>query len=117
VLFVVHRGDLASFAPKIRAIRHAIGEQTGIEVEQVVPVAQIPKTTSGKLQRYMLAQAFENGEFDPVLAQLATLLAQDVDPAPAGAETGSTILRLLRICQRVVPDRQITPTMNCSKAT
>jgi hypothetical protein len=108
----LHRGELASFVPKVIAIRRAIGEQTGIELEQVVPVAQIPKTTSGKLQRYMLVQAFERGEFDPVMVQLAALMAPDPEPAPADAESGSTVVRLLRICQRVVPDRQITPTMN-----
>jgi acyl-CoA synthetase (AMP-forming)/AMP-acid ligase II len=112
VIFVLHRGDLAGFVPKVRAIRSAVGEQTGLEVEQVVPVAQIPKTTSGKLQRYLLAQAFEQGEFDPVLGQLAAFLPSGPEPVPDGAEVGPTILRLLRICQRVVTDRQITPATN-----
>ena len=112
VLFVLHRGELASFVPRVLAIRRAIGEQTGIDVDAVVPVAQIPKTTSGKLQRYMLVQAFERGEFDPVLAQLTPLLAPGPNLDPDRAEAGSTVLRLLRICQRVVTDRQITPATN-----
>ncbi len=120
VLFVLHRGELAGFVPKALAIRRAIAEQTGIEVEQVVPVAQIPKTTSGKLQRYLLAQEFERGEFDPVLAQLAPLLGPGAAAGPAAgpagaeaaAEAGSTLLRLLAICRRVVTDRQIAPETN-----
>jgi acyl-CoA synthetase (AMP-forming)/AMP-acid ligase II/acyl carrier protein len=112
VLFVLHRGDLASFVPKALGIRRAIGEQTGLEVAQVVPVAQIPKTTSGKLQRYLLARAFEQGEFETVLGQLAPLLAPGLEPSADEAGAGSTVRRLLDICQRVVTDRQITPATN-----
>ena len=60
-VFVLHRGELEGFVAKAWAIRRAIAEQTGVEVGAVVPVAQIPKTTSGKLQRYLLARAFEQG--------------------------------------------------------
>ena len=110
-VFVLHRGELEGFVAKARAIRRAIAEQTGVEVGAVVPVAQIPKTTSGKLQRYQLAQAFETGEYSAVLARLEALLA----PAAAGrppAATASTLARLQAVCQRVVTDRQIGPDEN-----
>ena len=111
-VFVLHRGELEGFVAKARGIRRAIAEQTGVEVGAVVPVTQIPKTTSGKLQRYLLARAFESGEFAPVLARLAPLLA------PVGAAQGeqggpaSTLARLQAIAQRVVPDRHIGPGEN-----
>ena len=111
-VFVLHRGELASFAAKAQAIRRAIAEQTGIEVRAVVPVSAIPKTTSGKLQRYLLARSFEQGEFEPILTRLAAALAPRVAagvPAPGEA---STLLRLQEICRRVVPDRQIGPQAN-----
>ena len=73
-VFVLHRGELEGFVAKAQGIRRAIAEQTGVEVGAVVPVSQIPKTTSGKLQRYLLARAFEQGEFSAVLARLAPLL-------------------------------------------
>ena len=79
-VFVLHRGELEGFVAKARGIRRAIAEQTGVEVGAVVPVAQIPKTTSGKLQRYLLARAFEEGEFAPILGRLAPLL-EAADPA------------------------------------
>ena len=111
-LFVLHRGELEGFVAKARGIRRAIAEQTGVEVAAIVPVAQIPKTTSGKLQRYLLARSFEQGEFAPVLARLAPLLAP-ADPGQGGrSEPGSTLGRLQAICQRVVPDRQIAPDDN-----
>jgi acyl-CoA synthetase (AMP-forming)/AMP-acid ligase II len=111
-MFVLHRGELEGFVAKARGIRRAIAEQTGVEVGAVVPVAQIPKTTSGKLQRYLLARAFEQGEFAAVLARLTPLL-QPVSGAESGqAETGSTLARLQAIAQRVVPDRHIGPLEN-----
>ena len=105
-------GELEGFVAKARGIRRAIAEQTGVEVGAVVPVSQIPKTTSGKLQRYLLARAFEQGEFAAVLARLAPLLAPAERPAGDRSEPGSTLGRLEAICQRVVPDRQIGPEEN-----
>ena len=111
-MFVLHRGDLEGFVAKARGIRRAIAEQTGVEVAAVVPVTQIPKTSSGKLQRYLLARAFEAGEFAPVLARLAPLSAP-ADPAEGDrSRPGSTLERLQAICQRVVTDRQIGPEDN-----
>jgi len=112
VLFVLHRGELEGFVAKARGIRRAIAEQTGVEVAAIVPVAQIPKTTSGKLQRYMLARSFEQGEFAPVLARLAPLLAPADPGQSGGSQPDSTLGRLQAICQRVVPDRQIAPEDN-----
>jgi acyl-CoA synthetase (AMP-forming)/AMP-acid ligase II len=111
-LFVVHRASLADFAPKALALRRVIGQQTGLEVARMVPVAQIPKTTSGKLQRYAMAQAFERGEYDAVLAELGPLLASGESTASAEAASTSVAARLKAICERLVPDRQITPQTN-----
>ncbi len=112
VVFVLHRGSLESFVPKVQGIRRTIAEQTGLEVAAVVPVSQIPKTTSGKLQRYVLVRAYEQGEFGTIRARLAPLLVPDDRVAGAGSEAGSTLARLQEICKRVVPDRQITPQTN-----
>ena len=48
---------------------HLVNEHAGVEVARVVPVKRIPKTTSGKLQRNALAEAYENGEFAAELAE------------------------------------------------
>ena len=111
-LFVLHRGELEGFVAKARAVRQAIAAQTGVEVGAVVPVAQIPKTTSGKLQRYLLARAFEAGEYAPVLARLAVLSAPGDGSREKITEAVSTLERLGLLCQRVVPDRHIGPDDN-----
>jgi len=69
VLFVLHRGGIADFLPIATRAIHLVNEHAGVEVARVVPVSRIPKTTSGKLQRTALAQAFENGEFAAELAE------------------------------------------------
>jgi acyl-CoA synthetase (AMP-forming)/AMP-acid ligase II len=75
-LFVDHRGDLESFVPIIRALRHTIGTQMGLEVRHVVAVPSIPRTTSGKIQRVALERAFIDGEFDAQLAAQAEVEAR-----------------------------------------
>jgi acyl-CoA synthetase (AMP-forming)/AMP-acid ligase II/acyl carrier protein len=70
VLFVLHRGDVASFVPIATRAMHLVNEHAGVEVARVVTVSRIPKTTSGKLQRTALAKAWEDGEFAAVVAEL-----------------------------------------------
>lgn len=69
VLFVLHRSDMESFLPVATRAMHLVNEHAGVEVARVVPVKRIPKTTSGKLQRNALAEAYENGEFATELAE------------------------------------------------
>ena len=67
-------------------VRRQITEQTGLNVAHVIPVRNLPKTTSGKLQRGKLAQAYAAGEFDAVLAELEALAA-----AAAGAPAATRV--------------------------
>ncbi|HVN43097.1 MAG TPA: non-ribosomal peptide synthetase [Steroidobacteraceae bacterium] len=69
VLFVLHRGAAAEFVPLAVKAMHLVNEHAGVEVARVVPVKRIPKTTSGKLQRNALADAYENGEFAAEIAE------------------------------------------------
>ncbi len=75
-LFILHRGDMHEFLPVAAAAARLVNEHTGIEVSHTVPVRRIPKTTSGKIQRHLLATAYLDGEFDAELAELSALRAQ-----------------------------------------
>jgi acyl-CoA synthetase (AMP-forming)/AMP-acid ligase II/acyl carrier protein len=83
IVFVLHRGDLQEFLPLAIEVAKLINEHTGLEVSDVVPVKRIPKTTSGKIQRHLLEQAYIEGEFSAELAQLAALRAALRGPASA----------------------------------
>ena len=111
-LFVVHRGSLADFASKAVELRRAVSQQTGLDVARTVPVNTIPKTTSGKLQRYALAKSFEEGEFATILVGLDALTASKDVAETDDSGSMSTASRLKQICERLIPDMQITPETN-----
>ncbi len=104
LLFVLDRGDVATFADLARRLRAHVGETTGLEVGQVIPVTRIPKTTSGKVQRHKLTEAYLDGEYAPVLAELAALeTVTEEDPVPAGGMEQA----LAQICNSIVVDRPV----------
>jgi len=111
-LFVLHRGEAADFVSKVPELRRAVLAQTGLEAAHVVPVRHIPRTTSGKLQRYLLAEAFERGDFDEVRAALAGLLSarSELEANESGATP--TLRRLQKICAGFVTGHQLTPQTN-----
>jgi acyl-CoA synthetase (AMP-forming)/AMP-acid ligase II len=103
--FVLYRGELAEFLNTVKAVRKAVNEHIGIVVSHVIPVAKIPKTTSGKIQRYLLADAYQKGEFNEVLARLHQLTASLADAVP---EADSEIERNLKqICDAFLTDRPV----------
>ena len=104
VVFVLHRAEIAEFAPIARQVAARIGEHAGLEVNAVVPVKRIPKTTSGKFQRHLLEQEYLAGAFDAPLAELAHLRAS----LPAARADGSAIAQQLRaICEQELDGRSI----------
>ena len=103
LLFVLHRGELDAFAELARRLRGLVNEQTGLEVGQVVPVARIPKTTSGKVQRHKLAEAYLDGEFAEPLSALA-----EQGESRAEETAGDDLEQTLRgICNSIVVDRAV----------
>ena len=107
VAFILYRQDLDAFKPMIDAVRDVVGEQTGIAVDTVIPVPRIPKTTSGKVQRGKLLEAYFDGEFDAVLGELrpTEVAEESVDEDPLVAE-------LEQICREVAKDRKISADDN-----
>lgn len=73
LVFIIFRGDLKDFVPLAKKVSHTLNEQSGLEVDFVIPVNRIPKTTSGKFQRRILADAFENGEYTEALKEIKNL--------------------------------------------
>jgi acyl-CoA synthetase (AMP-forming)/AMP-acid ligase II/aryl carrier-like protein len=104
VVFVLHRSSMADFLPTAHAVSRLINEHTGLEVAEVVPTKRIPKTTSGKVQRHLLEQAYIDGEFDAELAELRAL-----DEARGGSEHAAAGLeaRLQSLCEAALPGKRI----------
>jgi acyl-CoA synthetase (AMP-forming)/AMP-acid ligase II/aryl carrier-like protein len=110
VVFVLHRGDSAEFLPTANAVSRLINEHTGLEVAQVIPTKRIPKTTSGKVQRHLLEQAYVDGEFDAELAELKALReARGGTDREAGAGLEA---RLQSLCEAALPGKRIDVSDN-----
>ena len=110
VVFVLYRGDIAEFLPTANAVGRLINEHTGLEVAQVIPTKRIPKTTSGKVQRHLLEQAYVDGEFDAELAELKALReARGGSDREAGAGLEA---RLQSLCETALPGKRIDVSDN-----
>lgn len=69
-VFVLFKDTAEAFKGLAHEIKAHVGDRLGLEVSQVIPVGQIPKTTSGKIQRYLLRERYLGGEYDGLLADL-----------------------------------------------
>ncbi|HSH43574.1 MAG TPA: non-ribosomal peptide synthetase [Arenicellales bacterium] len=93
ILFILHRGDPGEFPQRARAAAARVNEQTGAPVSVAVPVTGIPKTTSGKLQRFSLQKEYEQGGFDDVALRLSPGGGDDGEPG-GGSEAESFLQEL-----------------------
>lgn len=103
--FILYRQATTEFQPMVKRVKDLVGEQTGLEIDHVLPVARIPKTTSGKVQRAKLLQAYLDGEFTEALEVLSPNEQAAVDDDPLIAE-------LEKICREFAKDRGIGPDDN-----
>ncbi len=106
LVFVLYRRDLDAFGDIAAEVRRRIGEQTGLEVDHVIPISRVPKTTSGKVQRAALLDAYLDGEFDDVVgSDTRSAVGDSADEDPLIAE-------LVGICREFSKDRDIGPDDN-----
>jgi len=78
LVFVLHRGDVAELQGTASEITRVLSAEAGLRVDAVVAVPRIPKTTSGKVQRFQLLRDFAAGEFQ-VLRSAVEAPAGDSD--------------------------------------
>ena len=102
--FVLHRGSLEEFLPVAAEVTRLVNEHAGLEVAHVVPVKRIAKTTSGKLQRVALEEAFVAGEFATEVAGLARL--REAHHAHRAADS-AVEARLKTICDTALPGKNV----------
>ena len=105
--FVLYRKDPELFAYLAHQVSSIIGAQIGIEFDHVIPVSRIPKTTSGKIQRAHLVNAYLNGDYDDVLPKRVPETPDD-----EVADDDSMIAQLSAICREFAQDRKVGPDDN-----
>jgi len=87
VLFLKSKKKPEDLVDIMRAARQAAATGFGLDVEGVVPLASLPKTTSGKLERYKLRTQLQAGAFDALLLEIGERMAA------GGAGSGETMPR------------------------
>ena len=106
LVFVLYRRDIDSFRALADAVRSRIGEHTGLEVDHVIPVTRIPKTTSGKVQRAALLNAYLDGEFSDVVDAMAPAAA------PEATDDDQLVAELEVVCREFSKEQTIGPDDN-----
>ncbi len=105
LVFVIHRGDERDFLPVAANVRRTIAEKIGIPADHVIPVLRLPKTTSGKIQRFKLVADYQHGEFAQSIAALQALAHQSTD---SGTGAHGEIERTLKaICDELLNNKAI----------
>ena len=107
LVFALFKRSLDDFRRLAEKVSARIAEHTGLEVDHVIPIRKVPKTTSGKVQRAALLNAYLDGEFDEILRSLAA-------PAEAAApvDDDPLVAELELICREHVKERIIGPDDN-----
>ena len=72
-LFVQFRRAIEAFVPLAGKVSDKVVREVGIPVDFCLPVPRIPRTTSGKLQRFKMARQFIEGAFDTAVSDLDRL--------------------------------------------
>ena len=101
VLFVLFRKKVEDFIPLVKELKEHISEQMGLTISNVVPIRKIPKTTSGKTQRYKLRKMYQNGEFDSIIEEINKLLRDEIQERSIDEPRNEIEEKLVKIWREV----------------
>lgn len=102
VIFTVFKGKNEDFVDILLNVKKLIGRQLGIEVRDVIPLRKLPKTTSGKIQRYKLAKEYTDGCFDDVIGQLKQLVDEAIKDIKVDVPVNEIEEKLIKIWSGVL---------------
>jgi len=66
IIFFIHKGRLEELMVRSRKMAAVVYNSVGVRVDKIVPIRKMPKTTSGKIQYFQLAEAYQNGELEAI---------------------------------------------------
>jgi fatty-acyl-CoA synthase len=113
VLFVLFKRNLEEFIKTTSDLRVYLLEKIGVYIEHILPVKSLPRTTSGKIQRYKLAEQYMNGEFASLIKEMerAAFKQRDVSKERNEAMT-ATEKNLVDIYREVIGTGMIDVSEN-----
>ncbi|WP_165763842.1 non-ribosomal peptide synthetase [Halalkalibacter urbisdiaboli] len=100
LLFVLFKKKVEDFALIAKKLKNYIRKKMGLEIHSVIPIRKMPKTTSGKIERYKLGEMYRQGKFDNVREEVNRFLEITVkNPADPKNEIES---QLADICSKIL---------------
>ena len=76
LVFIFFRENTEKFIPLALKCKKHFSKQVGINIDEIIPVNKIPKTTSGKLQRYKLVEEYKKGTFEVISNKIEKMLKE-----------------------------------------
>lgn len=73
IAFILYRGSMDAFAVLAGTLKAHLNQVFGFEISKVIPIREMPKTTSGKIQRFRLLEKHRNGEWATAEHELALI--------------------------------------------
>ncbi len=70
LVFVYYKKKINAFLEVIIQIQNRLSEALQIIPDAIIPVREIPKTTSGKVQHSILLRKYQSGEFNTIEAEI-----------------------------------------------
>lgn len=101
ICFVIFKRHINEFVPLTTRLRQHIRKTIGIELDKVIPIKRIPKTTSGKAKRYKLRESYENGDFDEVLREISKL-EKEIKPVRTNLPKNEVERFIVDVCKDVL---------------
>ncbi|AJA48998.1 mycosubtilin synthase subunit A [Clostridium pasteurianum DSM 525 = ATCC 6013] len=78
IIFLLFKRKIEDFIDFAEGVKTVIEEKININVDEVIPVRSIPKTTSGKIQRFKLIDKYRKGEFQEHIHKVAEVMERKI---------------------------------------
>jgi len=107
LLFVLFKKKTEEFVSLAVELRKYISSKMGLNVDLIIPVREIPKTTSGKIQRYRLGEMYLMGKYNDVLRDIEHFTNIILENRVCENPTTEIEIELMTICKEFIPTTSI----------
>lgn len=110
LIFIYFKGRPEKFVQLSVKIKERIMKAIGLNADKIIPIKNVPKTTSGKIQRFALAQKYINGEYDSIMAEIKSLHdVSDASIIEKNISHDSILIRLYELLSDITPAGNYNP--------
>ncbi len=102
IAFVQFQGTPEEFVDILLSLKKHINVKTGLDVTHVVPVADMPKTASGKVQRFKLKEEYEQGKYNLIIKEAEELAKAKLESREIVAPTNEMEMKLAQIWSEIL---------------